>query len=295
MSSVLPVSISPPDQLAVYAQRVEAVLERELPQANEYNQTLAQAMRHATLLGGKRVRASLVYAFAEAFGTTLTSVDSVAAAIECIHAYSLVHDDLPCMDDDTMRRGQPTVHTKWDEATAVLTGDALQTLAFSLISQNEYLGADSKIKMIESLSTASGVNGMVGGQMLDLENYPDVAELHGRKTGALIIAACELGAIAGNATEEELANTRSYGQYLGLLFQIVDDILDVTVESSTLGKTSGKDAEQEKTTYVRMLGLDGAREKAHSIYEKVLQCLPLIQKNSAFLEELTRFVYKRTS
>jgi farnesyl diphosphate synthase len=244
-------------------QWAEGVLERLLPAAEGPFAALHEAMRYAALGGGKRVRAALVRECCRRFGGMDEDAAPFAAAIECVHAYSLVHDDLPCMDDDDLRRGRPTVHKAWNEAVAVLVGDGLLTHAFLLLSRVRPAGAEAVLV----LADAAGSRGMVGGQALDLVSSSKCARelvetIHRTKTAALIGAACELGALAGCARPMERAHARDYGVELGLLFQAIDDVLDCTADAATLGKTPGKDADLDKATLVAALGLEGAREAA---------------------------------
>ena len=251
---------------ARWAQRVEAVLEQTLPTAETAPQRLHAAMRHATLGGGKRIRPLLVYAAGSLFGTDERWLDAPATAVEMIHAYSLVHDDLPAMDDDALRRGKPTVHVAFDEATAILAGDALQTQAFSLLAEAP-VSAELRVAWLRSLASASGVSGMCGGQALDvdatgqLQSLAQLERMHTLKTGALIRASVRMGALAGTVDEGTLQVLDGFAQALGLAFQVRDDILDVESSSEALGKTAGKDAAQAKSTYPALLGMEGAKAK----------------------------------
>ena len=251
---------------ARWAQRVEAVLEQTLPAAEIAPQRLHAAMRHATLGGGKRIRPLLVYAAGSLFGTDERWLDAPATAVEMIHAYSLVHDDLPAMDDDALRRGKPTVHVAFDEATAILAGDALQAQAFSLLAEAP-VSAELRVAWLRSLAAASGVAGMCGGQALDvdatgqLQSLAQLERMHALKTGALIRASVRMGALAGTVDEGSLQVLDGFAQALGLAFQVRDDILDVESSSEALGKTAGKDAAQAKSTYPALLGMDGAKAK----------------------------------
>jgi farnesyl diphosphate synthase len=241
----------------------ESVLEQALPPASAEPRSLHEAMRYAVLGGGKRIRAALAREWCRRFGGLDVDAAPVAAALECVHAYSLVHDDLPCMDDDDLRRGRPTVHKVWDEAMAVLAGDALLTHAFVLLARVRPAGAEAVLV----LADASGSYGMVGGQVLDLAaqagaDAESVESIHRTKTAALLGAACELGALVGCARAPERSLVREYGVELGLLFQVIDDVLDCTSDAATLGKTPGKDAQAQKATMVAALGLEGAKERA---------------------------------
>jgi len=263
---------------------------------------LIQAMKYGLLLGGKRVRPFLVYITGQMLGCQLQDLDTPASAIECIHAYSLIHDDLPAMDDDELRRGQPTCHIKFDEATAILTGDALQTLAFTIIAEGQLNpNAESqRIKMVQSLAQASGANGMCVGQALDLgaENrqvtLAELEEIHRNKTGALINCAVKLGALAaGEKGLEVLPHLERYSQAVGLAWQVQDDILDIISDTETLGKPQGSDQELNKSTYPSLLGLEGAMEKAHTLLQEALQALEAIPYNTQLLEEFARYVIER--
>ena len=249
------------DTLARYQTRSETALTHALPPAGE---RLADAMRYATLGGGKRLRAALLYATADDFGVPLDSVDAAACAIEAIHAYSLIHDDLPAMDDDDLRRGRPSTHRAFDEATAILAGDALNTLAFALLA-NSPLPPATRLVQIQTLADAAGWAGMIGGQMSDMAatgktlTLPQLQVIHRGKTGALIRAALHLGALPATDYAAHAATLDELGEHLGIAYQIADDILDATANSATLGKTAGKDAAQGKNTYPALLGLDESR------------------------------------
>lgn len=280
------------------AVRVEQVLQQVLPPLDCEPLRLHAAMRYAALGAGKRVRPFLVYAVGGMFDAEELRLDAPAAAVELIHAYSLVHDDLPAMDDDDLRRGRPTCHRAFDEATAILVGDALQTLAFDVLSKTEALRADVRLSMLHALAQASGSQGMAGGQALDLAavgQHLDLAELermHRLKTGALIAASVRLGALtaeADSAAQERLAR---YARALGLAFQVRDDILDVISPSHTLGKTQGKDAADGKPTYVSLLGLDGAQNLAGQLLDEAQNALHGLPKTD-LLRELAHYVVMR--
>ncbi|MGQ4880722.1 (2E,6E)-farnesyl diphosphate synthase [Billgrantia sp. LNSP4103-1] len=258
---------------------------------------LEEAMRYGLLVGGKRLRPLLVYLAGRALGASDAALDAPAAAVELIHAYSLVHDDLPAMDDDDLRRGQPTVHRAFDEASAILAGDALQTLAFDVLARAAHPRLPA---MILTLATAAGRDGMVGGQALDLAavgGHPDVealATMHAHKTGALIRAAVRLGALT--AVDEDdpcVAALDRYAEALGLAFQIHDDVLDVTGDTQTLGKASGADAAREKPTYPALLGLEGARRKAGELTEEALAALAPLGEAGEPLAALARYMIER--
>ncbi|MBT1443252.1 (2E,6E)-farnesyl diphosphate synthase [Shewanella sp. JM162201] len=261
---------------------------------------LKAAMRHGALLGGKRIRPFLVYAVGDLLAVDKTKLDRLAAAIECIHAYSLIHDDLPAMDDDDLRRGQPTVHIAFDEATAILAGDALQTLAFEIISDAESgLAPADQIAMIAVLAKASGYLGMCGGQAIDLASegksidLTQLTQLHNLKTGALIRAAVELSLIAAHACERDRDALRTYAEAIGLAFQVQDDILDITSTTEELGKPQGSDLDANKSTYPKLLGLDGARRTAEALVADALSALAKMPYNSQLLADFARYIVER--
>ncbi len=283
-------------------QRVEDALQRLLPDARTLPAQLHQAMRYATLDGGKRVRPVLVYAAGHALGADPRRLDVAACAVECIHAYSLVHDDLPAMDDDDLRRGKPSCHKAFGEAEAILAGDALQTQAFYLLAHADMAGiaAARRLEMIERLALASGSRGMVGGQAMDLAAVGktlDIAELedmHIHKTGMLVRAAVLLGALcaegANGATQRALDH---YGKCIGLAFQVQDDILDVTASTEQLGKQAGADKALDKPTYPALLGLTGARERARELHHSALEALTGLDRRADPLRWLSRYIVER--
>lgn len=282
--------------------RVEAALDRFLPSPHSAPQRLHAAMRYAALGSGKRIRPMLVYAGGQAFGVPAEQLDGAACAVELIHAYSLVHDDLPAMDDDDLRRGQPTCHRAYDEATAILAGDALQTLAFQILVQDPALAvpAETRLAMIETLALASGSHGMAGGQALDLAavgqdiDLPQLENLHIHKTGALIRAAVRLGTLAApQAPAEAVEQLDRYAKCIGLAFQVHDDILDVLGETEVIGKTQGKDAASGKPTYPALLGLEEAREKAEQLVADALDSLAGMGEEVAPLRALARYIVDR--
>lgn len=260
--------------------RTDASLQRALDTVAGSEPRLHAAMCHAVLLGGKRMRPLLVHATAHAFGAAPGAADAAAAAVELVHAYSLVHDDLPAMDDDALRRGQPTVHVAFDEATAILAGDALQTLAFSLLAEAP-LDAEIRLAMVAALAQASGANGMCGGQALDLaatgeDVSIDVAaleRLHAMKTGALLRAAVALGALAAGVDAGTRARLDTFAAALGLAFQIRDDLLDIEGDSATLGKTAGKDVAQDKATFPALIGLEASRDRLRALAARMDEAL----------------------
>jgi len=279
------------------AQRVESALEGALPPADESPQSLHAAMRYAALGGGKRVRALLAYASGELAGADAGLVDHAAVAVELIHAYSLVHDDLPCMDDDVLRRGKPTCHVAYGEAVALLAGDALQTLAFEVLAKAPLSQAQAQIAI---LAEAAGSHGMAGGQALDLAHVGDALSLnelermHALKTGALIHAAVRLGAACGRTLDraQDEALDR-YAAAVGLGFQIVDDVLDVEGTAHSLGKTAGKDAAQGKATYVSLLGLDAAKVRVAELRDEAHTALLAFAAGARRLNELADWIALR--
>ncbi|GAB4124335.1 MAG: polyprenyl synthetase family protein [Sideroxydans sp.] len=279
----------------------EAVLRQLLPAAEVSPQRLHAAMRYSVLDGGKRVRPLLVFAAGELAGAAHSVLDRVAAAIELIHAYSLVHDDMPCMDNDVLRRGKPTCHVEFDQATALLTGDALQSLAFELLAEVPLCSdAARQLRMVALLAAASGSRGMAGGQAIDLASVgksltlPELEQMHIHKTGALIRASVVLGALCGNGlNEEQLERLDRFGKSIGLAFQVVDDVLDCEADTATLGKTAGKDAGHDKPTYVSLLGLSGAREMAQRLHREALEALTDLGEAARRLRELADFIILR--
>jgi farnesyl diphosphate synthase len=281
--------------------RVESTLQSVLPAAEIAPQRLHQAMRYAVLGGGKRVRPLLAFAAGELAQADPERVAIAGAAVELIHAYSLVHDDLPCMDDDVLRRGKPTCHVEYDEATALLVGDALQSLAFHLVAEYR-LSEDPRIQleMVKLLAAAAGSRGMAGGQAIDLEatgktlSVPELEFMHIRKTGALIRAAVLLGARCGNALDEtRLARLDHFAKCIGLAFQVVDDVLDAEASTATLGKTAGKDALQNKPTYVSALGVAQSRALAEELRRDGLEALEIFDERALRLRQLTDFIVLR--
>ena len=279
-------------------ERIERVLDGVLPPESLAPQRLHRAMRHATLDGGKRLRARLVYATGRLFELSMTQLDSAAAAVEMIHAYSLIHDDLPAMDDDALRRGKPTVHIAFDEATAILAGDALQALAYETLARAEWPDA-TKLVALQELMTASGSRGMCGGQQLDMDaggktlSLADLRNVHALKTGALIKAAIRLPAIVADADGAARAALDAFADDLGLAFQIQDDILDVEASTEQLGKSAGKDAAQAKATYPALLGLDGAKALLSELAERMPQHLSEFGERAEALSTLAAFAVAR--
>jgi len=279
------------------------VLARALEIPGAATARLVEAMRYSTLAGGKRIRPVLVYATGEALGAPLERLDAAAASVELIHVYSLVHDDLPAMDDDDLRRGRPTCHRAFDEATAILTGDALQALAFEVLARApEQLSAAARLEMLQVLADAIGTRGMAGGQAIDLEaveqklGEPELERMHRQKTGALIRASVSLGAIsAGLADGPERRALDVFGAEIGLAFQIQDDILDVEGNTSTLGKRAGADADRIKPTYPSVLGLEASRVLARTRRDRAIAALEPWGKRYACLAEFAHFLVSRAS
>ena len=280
---------------------MEACLGRLLPEAHVSPERLHQAMRYAVLGGGKRVRPLLVFAAGDMTHAVPERLEIVAAALEMIHAYSLVHDDLPCMDDDNLRRGKPTTHIEFDEATALLVGDSLQSLAFQLLA--EFVVADSpvtQLKMAGILARAAGSRGMAGGQAIDLASVdkalslPELEMMHIHKTGALIRASVQLGALAGRPSPDaEIKALDQFAKWIGLAFQVIDDVLDAEGNTATLGKTAGKDQRNNKPTYVGIMGISGARDFANELKDKAESALSELGDDAHRLGEIGRFIVER--
>jgi farnesyl diphosphate synthase len=283
-------------------ERFQAVATEMLPSADDVPQRLHQAMRYAVLGGGKHVRPLLVYAAGEVTAADCEALDRAALAVEYVHAYSLVHDDLPCMDNDVLRRGQPTVHVAFDEATAMLAGDALQAEAFKVLADGA-LPASQTASLMRELAHAAGTEGMCGGQAIDLAAVghtlalPELERMHRMKTGALLRAAVLMGALSGQAalltecTREALAH---YGDAIGLAFQVVDDVLDVEASTATLGKTAGKDAAQSKPTYVSVMGLEAARALSLRLRTQALDAIASLGPRATRLRDLADLIVCRT-
>lgn len=280
-------------QFQSYVAQVERGIDELLPAAHARPARLHEAMRYSMQAGGKRLRPVLVLAAADLFGRAANPLPA-AIAIECVHTYSLVHDDLPCMDDDDLRRGRPTAHKQFDEATALLAGDALLTYAFQLLSEN--YAAETCGPLVRELAAAAGSRELIGGQMDDLLaekrsdiSHADLESIHRRKTGAMIEASLAMGGLAGGTRDAgHLDALHTVGRHMGLAFQIVDDILDATADTATLGKTAGKDARADKTTYVKLHGLDAARRLAADQTAAALAALARLPGDTSFLVELIR-------
>jgi farnesyl diphosphate synthase len=277
--------------------RVEAALARSLPGPQHAPSRLHQAMRYATLGGGKRVRPLLTFAAGEFAGADESRIEIAAAAVEMVHAYSLIHDDLPCMDDDVLRRGKPTVHVEYDEATALLAGDALQTLAFQLLTEQPLAGdPKAQLEMVRTLAVAGGSRGMAGGQAIDLEatgkqlSQAELEFMHVRKTGALISAAVKLGALCAGPCPAAL---EQYARRVGLAFQVVDDVLDAEASTATLGKTAGKDSRQGKPTYVSAMGAARSKQFADELRRGAHAALDALGGRTERLRQLADFIVLR--
>ena len=287
--------------------RLDAALLDTLPDPALAPQRLHAAMRHGVLNGGKRMRPLLVYATGAALGAADAELDAAAVAVELVHCYSLVHDDLPAMDDDALRRGQPTVHVAFDEATAILAGDALQALAFDVLARGA-LPAEARVTMLAELARAAGVAGMCGGQALDIDatgtwgsasagdatfQLADLERLHALKTGALLRCAVRLGALAGGASPAQRQALDTYADALGLAFQIKDDLLDIEGDAATLGKTAGKDAAQDKATFPALLGVDASRVRLAALAATMQDALAALDADTGALATLARQVIER--
>lgn len=290
-------------RLARYHQRIETVLDTYLALPDCGTPRLREAMRYSALGGGKRLRPVLVYTTGESLGAPLEQLDAGAAAVELVHVYSLVHDDLPAMDDDDLRRGRPTCHRAFDEATAMLAGDALQALAFGVLAREQRgLAPQAQLSMLRLLANAAGTAGMAGGQAIDLESVGHelsanaVENMHARKTGALIQGSVLIGAAgAGLAPGPQLEALRRYGADIGLAFQIQDDILDVEGDAGVLGKTTGADAARSKPTYPSTAGLEAARHRAHELRDRAIAALLPLGDRGTPLAELAEYVVSRKS
>ena len=294
----------PEPRLAAWRDRIDAALERALPDVDSSSgsnpQALHHAMRHAVLLGGKRMRPLLVHASGAMYQAAPEALDAAGVAIELVHAYSLVHDDLPAMDDDALRRGQPTVHVAYDEATAILAGDALQALAFEVLARAP-LEPAVQVELLRTLARAAGAAGMCGGQALDLAatgnggalDVASLERLHALKTGALIRAAVRMGALCGGADDDGLAALDRYADALGLAFQVRDDLLDIEGDSQVLGKTAGKDAEQDKATFPALIGMDGSRARLDELATEMEKALAPFGDRALALRRLGEMAIRR--
>ncbi len=289
-------------RLRIYQESVEQALDHWLPSASIEPTILHEAMRYSVLGDGKRIRPILLYATGEAFGVDLKALDGPACAVEMIHAYSLIHDDLPAMDDDDLRRGRPTCHKAYDDATAILAGDALQALAFHILAEDENIKVNDtqRISMINTLAKASGSRGMAGGQAIDLASVGkslDISALetmHSHKTGALILASAELGALCVDEVEtEQFDRISNYARCIGLAFQIKDDILDIESDTETLGKPQGSDVANNKPTYPNLLGLQGAKDAADKLYNEAIESLDNFGQSADMLRFIADYIVNR--
>jgi farnesyl diphosphate synthase len=290
------------EYLSFCQNRVERALDYRLPSETILPQKLHQAMRYCVLDGGKRMRPMLTYCTGKTLGIAPEALDGAACAVEFIHVYSLIHDDLPAMDDDNLRRGKATCHIAFDEATAILTGDALQALAFEILAHDPSIiaSADSRLKMITTLAKASGSQGMVGGQAIDLDsvgtklNLPELENMHIHKTGALIRASVNMATLLKADIDPNAAiKLDHYAKCIGLSFQVKDDILDEESDTTTLGKTQGKDKDNDKPTYPALLGMAGAKQKAQELHEKALDSLTLFGQEADLLRDLSLYIIQR--
>ena len=284
-------------------QHIDTFLTNKLDQLAINDEKLLAAMRYGLLIGGKRMRPYLAYITGKALNVDSKDIDAIGAAIECIHAYSLLHDDLPAMDDDDLRRGKPTCHKAFDEASAILAGDSLQTLAFDIIANHEFsaYGKSKQVTLIQQLVNAAGYQGMCGGQAMDLAatnktiSLRELETLHALKTGALLEASVLMVAeCAQQVTTEEKQQLAIYAQSVGLAYQVRDDIIDITSTDEELGKPSGSDIAANKSTYPALLGLQGAQEKAEQLYQQALQALATLPYNTQTLSQFATFIIKRT-
>ena len=286
--------------LADNAKAVSGVLDGLLPRGGGPEARVMEAMRYATLGGGKRIRPFMVTASADLFGVERSSALRAAAAVEMVHCYSLVHDDLPAMDDDDLRRGKKACHIKFDEATAILAGDGLLTKAFEVLADDKtHTDPVVRVELVAALARAAGDGGMVGGQMLDLYaethslEMPEITRLQRMKTGALISVSCEAGAILGKASKQARHALHGYAHDVGLAFQIADDLLDIEGDENELGKKTGKDAAAGKATFVSLMGVERAREQAQLLADQAAQHLEIFAEKGKLLKELARFVVNR--
>ena len=288
--------------LADRANAIKAALEQLLPPETQYPETIHSAMRHSVFAGGKRIRPVLFLAAAEAVQPLPEGAESAACALELVHTYSLIHDDLPALDNDDFRRGKPTCHKVYGEAMAILAGDALLTLAFQVLSDVKGILSPNQVRLVTELATAAGtVNGMIGGQVADIEAEGKAVDgarldyIHRSKTGALIRASVRMGGIYADASAEQLVALGRYGEHIGLAFQIVDDILDVISTSETLGKTAGKDAVQQKATFPAFYSMEASRERAQEHFQQATDALEDFGDHALRLRQIAETIVRRTS
>jgi len=291
-------------QLDVYQTRINQFLANKLSEYELNDEKLLSAMQYGLLIGGKRMRPYLSYITGEALGLELSDVDGIAAALECIHAFSLIHDDLPAMDDDDLRRGQPTCHKAFDEATAILAGDSLQTLAFDILVNHNFSAQvePKRIMLIRQLVHATGYQGMCGGQALDISatdkqiTIAELEKLHSLKTGAILKASVTMVAeISDTISADDKHQLAVYADHIGLAYQVRDDIIDIISSEEELGKPAGSDVSANKSTYPALLGLDGAQQKADNLYQQALQALATLPYNTHNLAEFATFIIKRVN
>lgn len=289
-------------RLEAYQKRVDAALDKYLPSDDPPEHNLAEAIRYSVIGGGKRIRPAMVYAAGEAMGVSTDLMDIPACAVEMIHAYSLIHDDLPAMDDDDLRRGRPTCHKRFDEATAILAGDALQALAYEILAKDDHkeLTPEHRIEMLSLLTEASGAHGMAGGQAVDLASVgkhltlEQLEHMHQLKTGALIRASILLGAMCKqDVSQQEIDMLSEYAMYIGLSFQIQDDILDVISDTETLGKPQGSDEKQEKPTFPAIIGLEKSKQLALEQHRLALKTLEDLDEKADSLRQLSAYIVER--
>lgn len=290
------------DYISAQQKTVDSALERWVPAASDNPPTIHRAMRYSLFAGGKRIRPLLAIAAAEAISDAPAGIESAACVLELIHTYSLIHDDLPALDNDDLRRGRPTCHKVFGDAMAILAGDALLTLAFEVLAKLEGIDAERRISLVRELATASGtVGGMIGGQVNDIEGegkFPTahlLDSIHRAKTGALLRASVRMGAIYAGATEEQLNALTNFGEHIGLAFQIVDDVLDVEQSSEALGKTAGKDAQQKKITFPAVYGIEQSREMAESERLGAHLALKMFDERAERLRELADLIVRRNA
>jgi farnesyl diphosphate synthase len=290
------------NQLDVYQTRINQYLAKKLAEFEVNDERLLSAMQYGLLIGGKRMRPYLSYITGKTLGLELSDIDGIAASLECIHAFSLIHDDLPSMDNDDLRRGQPTCHKAFDEATAILAGDSLQTLAFDILANHDFSpNVESKrVSLIRQLVHASGYQGMCGGQALDISatnkkvSLAELEKLHSLKTGALLKASVIMVAeISNDITDNEKHQLVTYAEHVGLAYQVRDDIIDIISSEEELGKPAGSDVSANKSTYPALLGLEGAQRKADNLYQQALQALVTLPYNTDNLAEFATFIIKR--
>ena len=286
--------------VAQVKRHIESVMSQKLKSTNIADSKLNQAMEYSLLLGGKRLRPFLVYATGKLFGASQHDLDAAAAAIEAIHSYSLIHDDLPAMDDDSLRRGKPTCHVEFDEATAILAGDTLQSFAFSSLTEHKFenVSAQNQLKLVQII--ASSANQMCAGQSIDLQStdsalpdLPSLENMHRLKTGALITAAVRCGAITANASEEHQSLLVEYANAIGLAFQVWDDVLDITSDTATLGKPQGSDESANKTTYPSLMGLEQTKNKAKALVDNAIIALEKLPYDTEELAQLAQYIIER--